>query len=260
MDKLLTTKQVQEYLKVDRITVYRMLNDGRVKGVKVGNHWRFTQAEISRLLGELPQPEEVAEDSSAVDLSDFPIDCVERLQEVFAGILGVGAVTVNLQGEAITRPFFSNPFCQLMLASPSGCKACQQSWRKIATRITGHPEFYACHAGLGYLRSPVKMNGQTIAWMVTGQLYASQPSAEATSAKLQELSAKHQIPLADLEEAAREIPVLKRAEQLKVQEWAPRVADTVQSMLCERSDLVNRLERIAEISSVKSSLVKKPEK
>ena len=34
MTDLLTTRQVQDILKVDRITIYRMLQDGRLKGVK----------------------------------------------------------------------------------------------------------------------------------------------------------------------------------------------------------------------------------
>ncbi len=50
MDDLLTTKQVQDILKVDRITVYRMLNDGRLKGVKIGQQWRFPAREVERLL------------------------------------------------------------------------------------------------------------------------------------------------------------------------------------------------------------------
>ncbi|MCA9947998.1 MAG: helix-turn-helix domain-containing protein, partial [Anaerolineales bacterium] len=36
MEDLLTTRQVQELLQVDRTTVYRMRKDGRLTGVKVG--------------------------------------------------------------------------------------------------------------------------------------------------------------------------------------------------------------------------------
>ena len=52
-DTLLTTRQVQELLRVDRITVYRMLNDGRLKGVKIGQQWRFPAREVERLLGQI---------------------------------------------------------------------------------------------------------------------------------------------------------------------------------------------------------------
>ena len=34
MDKLLPTKQIQALIKVDRTTIYRRLNDGRLNGVR----------------------------------------------------------------------------------------------------------------------------------------------------------------------------------------------------------------------------------
>ena len=70
MAELLTTKQLEDLLKIDRITVYRMLNDGRLKGVKIGNQWRFPQNEIDRLLGEETE-DDIPEDSAAI-LTDFP--------------------------------------------------------------------------------------------------------------------------------------------------------------------------------------------
>ena len=51
MSTLLTAKDVQEILLVDRSTVYRMAEDGRIPAVKVGRQWRFDSAEIHTLLG-----------------------------------------------------------------------------------------------------------------------------------------------------------------------------------------------------------------
>ena len=48
-NKLLTAKQVQDLLHVDRTTIYRMLKDGRLNGVKVGKHWRFSAQEVNDL-------------------------------------------------------------------------------------------------------------------------------------------------------------------------------------------------------------------
>src|SRR5947209_1519359 len=56
MSELLTVKEVQELLKVDRITVYRMLKDGRLTGVKIGHQWRFSRQEIDSLLSGAPHP------------------------------------------------------------------------------------------------------------------------------------------------------------------------------------------------------------
>lgn len=254
MSNLLTVKQLQELLKIDRITVYRMLNDGRLKGVKIGNQWRFQQNEIDRLMGEERETNEPENTDEA--LTDFPSDCVLKVQEIFAGIIGIGAVTVTLRGDALTDPTFSNPFCKLMLISPSGRQACQASWRKIAMRTTGEPPFQTCHAGLCYQRSIINLNEQPAAWLVAGQFYVSLPDRDKEHERLENLANKHDIPLSLLTETSLKIPVLKKYQQEQVKEWTPKVANTINSILCERSDLMNRLQRIADLSNIRPTLSK----
>jgi excisionase family DNA binding protein len=254
MSELLTTKQLQQLLKIDRVTVYRMLNDGRLKGVKIGNHWRFAQSEIDRLMGEESVSREVVDNKEAI--TDFPTDCVQMVQGIFAGIIGIGAITVSLRGEPLTEPDYANPFCKLMLSSPSGREACQASWRKIALRTSGEPPFQTCHAGLSYKRSMINMNEQSVAWLIAGQFYLTAPDRDNGNERLEQLADKHNIPLSQLTEAARKIPVLKKYQQEKVLEWTPKVANTVQSILCERSSLMDRLQRIAEISTIHQTLSK----
>ena len=58
MDALLTVRHLQDLLQVDRITIYRMLDDGRLRGFKVGGQWRFSRQAIEgwlheRILAEL---------------------------------------------------------------------------------------------------------------------------------------------------------------------------------------------------------------
>jgi excisionase family DNA binding protein len=254
ISELLTTKQLQQLLKIDRVTVYRMINDGRLKGVKIGNHWRFPQSEIDRLTGE--EKETTEPENSDKLLTDFPSDCVQMVQEIFAGIIGIGAITVSLRGEPLTRSTYSNPFCKLMLSSPSGREACQASWRKIALRASGEPPFQTCHAGLSYKRSLVRMIDQAAAWLIAGQYYIAAPDRQKENERLEQLAAKHDLPLSRLTEAARKIPILKQYQQEKVQEWTPKVANTIQSILCERSSLMDRLQRIAELSTIQQTLSK----
>ncbi len=251
MSDLLTTKQVQDLLKIDRITVYRMLDDGRLKGVKVGNQWRFHQIEIDRVLGQEPKEEPSVPDS----ISDFPSSCITEVQQIFAGIIGIGAVTVTMQGAPLTEPTFSNPFCKLMMSSESGRHACQSSWRKIASKATGEPEFQVCHAGLTYKRSKIEFENKQIAWLIAGQFYLNAPTEESQNDRVKDLAAMHQIPSQELHEAAEKIPVLKKYQQEQVREWTPKVGGIVQSIMCERADLMNRLKRIAELSAISNSLL-----
>ncbi len=40
-ETLLTADQVAQYLKVDRLTVYRLVAQRKIPAFKVGNQWRF---------------------------------------------------------------------------------------------------------------------------------------------------------------------------------------------------------------------------
>jgi excisionase family DNA binding protein len=98
-DDLLTTRQVLEILKVDRITIYRMLNDGRLKGVKVGQQWRFPRQEIERIAGgALPPPEPVQPETN----NTFPTHCVQAIQDLFSDVAAISALVIDVDGEPVT--------------------------------------------------------------------------------------------------------------------------------------------------------------
>ena len=113
-----------------------------------------------------------------------------------------------------------------------------------------------CHAGLCYQRSIINLNAQPAAWLVAGQFYVNAPDREKESERLEQLANRHDIPFSQLTEAARKIPVLKSYQQDQVREWTPKVANTINSILCERSDLMNRLQRIADLSNIHPTLSK----
>jgi len=49
-EKLLTVEEVAGYLKIDRITLYRMLARRKIPAVKVGGQWRFYRKMIDAWL------------------------------------------------------------------------------------------------------------------------------------------------------------------------------------------------------------------
>lgn len=51
-DVLLTFKEAEDYLRVSRATVYRLLWSGRLTGHKVGTGWRFYKADLRKLVEE----------------------------------------------------------------------------------------------------------------------------------------------------------------------------------------------------------------
>ena len=43
---LMTTKELSEYLQLDRMTIYKLLKAGDIHANRVGHQWRFFRADI----------------------------------------------------------------------------------------------------------------------------------------------------------------------------------------------------------------------
>lgn len=252
MTEWLTVRQVQEMLRVDRVTVYRMLNDGRIKGIKLGQQWRFAQSEIERLLGGDPHAKTAPE--TPPQIQDFPVDCAQNVQEIYAGILGVGAVMTILSGQPLTQVHYAGPFCRLVQSTPAGRAACRASWAQIASAGGRTTPFLPCHAGLRYVRAAIEYEGQPTAWLISGQFRLKQPAEAAEEQRLQEVAQRCGLAADELRAAAATIPLLSAGQRQQVLEWTPKVARTIQSFLCERADLMKRLQQISSLSAIQSKL------
>ena len=51
-DAVMTIDELCAYLKVPKSTLYKLAQEGKVPGQKVGRHWRFRKATIDRWLDE----------------------------------------------------------------------------------------------------------------------------------------------------------------------------------------------------------------
>ena len=247
MEDLLTTKQLQEYLKVDRTTIYRMLRDGRLTGVRVGNQWRFSRQEIAGLLsGEHPQPTS----RPTYRASDLPLHCVQPIQDVFAEIAQVGALTTAPDGTPITTMSNSCRFCSLILSSETGRNACIASWRKLAAQSETHPQFVECHAGLHYARARIELDGKLKAMEIAGQFYAAPPDPSEEISRIKKLATLHGLDENALMEAVKEVSVVDERKESQIGGWLEKIAHTFEHFGGERSDLMDRLHQISAMSTI----------
>ena len=51
-DPVLTIDELSEYLKISKSSLYKLVQQGRVPGQKVGRHWRFHREVIDEWLGQ----------------------------------------------------------------------------------------------------------------------------------------------------------------------------------------------------------------
>jgi excisionase family DNA binding protein len=254
MDTLLTTRQLQDLLQVDRITIYRMLNDGRLQGFKVGGQWRFSRQSIERWIqGQQASLKVAGSPIAAGDVrpspESLPISCIEAIQAIFAEALDVGTVTTAVDGTPLTSISNSCEFCDLILQTETGRQRCISSWREAAATPSGAvPRTAECHAGLGYVWGRIEIRGEFIAATHAGQ-FLNQPLSDADfSGRISELSKATGLEPDSLRDALASVPVLDRDKRKQVPRLLGRVAETFSEIGEERLSLLVRLERIAEMT------------
>jgi len=247
MDNLLTAKQVQDLLNVDRTTIYRMLKDGRLAGVKVGQHWRFGAREVNDILTGTTR---VSETDAPLPKNTLPLHCVQPMQDVFAEVAEVGAVTADKDGNALTRVSNSCDFCKLIIGSDEGRAACNESWRKLVNQKDESPEFTTCHAGLQYARARIEVQGELIAILIAGQFYVQEPDAHEENQRIRALAQKYRISEDLLLQASKQISTLNDRKISQISGWLERVAGTFEQISSERVNLMGRLRQIAEMSAL----------
>jgi excisionase family DNA binding protein len=245
MPEFLTAKQVIELLKVDRTTLYRMIRENRIKGVKVGSQWRFPANEINVIMnGNLPEDILSSEPPKEI----LPIHCIQPIQEVFSDIIGVAALTTDSEGSPITEISNACNFCKMILSTESGKEACRTSWKNLRFSNNGHPVFNTCHAGLKYSGANIIVNGINTAKLITGQYHIANPPTNNVS-NLKKLALKFGLESKELINASKEIKVLDEEKKGVMGKWLLKIAKSFEMMANERKELLNKLKNIAEISN-----------
>ena len=159
----LTTKEVQDLFKVDRSTVYRMAEDGRLPAIKVGRQWRFPADGIESLLGGATAP--AAPPSGDLD-AILPHDAIEALAELLGDLMGAMVIVTDMEGRPLTE--VANPcgLYQRFHSDPVVLAKCIEAWRDYGAALHLEPRFRASHFGFlcarGFIRVGSELKGMVI--------------------------------------------------------------------------------------------------
>ena len=50
MEKLITAKELAQFLKLSESTIYKLASNGEIPGLKIGDSWRFDLQDIARMI------------------------------------------------------------------------------------------------------------------------------------------------------------------------------------------------------------------
>lgn len=257
VDDLLTTRQLQDLLQVDRITIYRMLNDGRLHGFKVGGQWRFSRREIEAWLQEQQNHLESSTASARPrgplqpSPQALPLACIQTIQDVCAEALDIGSVTIDADGATLlTEISHTCEYCRLILSTPEGQKRCMASWKRL---VSG--QMHACHARLLCVTAPVQVSNQVVA-ITAGCQFVAQPAPGAEPdwrAYLPTLATDLGLSEHDLRAVADTVRTVPTGYLPRVSRLLHRIAGTFSEIGQERLDLLGRLQPVSEMSQVQEN-------
>jgi len=252
VDDLITTRELQALLHVDRITIYRMLADGRLAGFKVGGQWRFSRRQIESWLEEQQSLSSTAAVPASLSSHSLPLSCVQAIQSVCAEALDIAAVTTDPQGTPLTEISGSCAFCNLILGTEEGRARCAASWRlPNGGRRSPTVALRTCHAGLLCTGVPVRVGEQWVATLAACQFVAQPAGGRAAwQPDLTALAAGLGLDERNLRAALPGVRLLNHDQIERIERLVERVAGTVCEMGQERARMLERLQHIAQLTNL----------
>lgn len=269
MADLLTTRQVQEMLHLDRTTIYRFVENGQLPAVRVGKQWRFASADVDRLLHKTPAavipnhqgmtvaawpalaaPRPASERPNAsTGLAELlPLACVQMIQDAFAEALGVMMVITDMQGRPVTQVSHACGLYRAVIQDADGVAHCVRTWQQLAGAPTLQPKFSASELGLLCARGLIRAGNELKGMVFIGGI---EPSAwPPTSPEINALAAGLNVEPFAIAAHVNEVYRLDRAGQERALDFVQRIADIFSHIVEDRQALTGRLQAIAGLCAL----------
>jgi excisionase family DNA binding protein len=240
IENLLTTRQVQELFKVDRITVYRMLKDGRLNGIKIGNQWRFPRREVEKLLdGTYLEPT----GSQPTD-SIFPTHCVQTIQDLFTAISETSAVVIDVEGNPITRVSQPGAVYQLLQTNAAGRQTCSRAWKSIAIQAQEESAILPTYSNLHCIAAGIFHQDQKQGVFLAGEFFTSSMMSAKSARELKALGFSPE----EIKSTLEKVPHVTEKQMKKLIKQPAAASRAIESILIERGAFIDRLQRIANLT------------
>ncbi len=178
---LLSAHQVQNVLHVDRSTIYRMAEDGRLPAIKVGRQWRFPAAGIEALVcGTRQEPAPVIDIRRGVEghparWAVVDVEVAGAVTQVAADLLGVMMVVTDMDGRPVTEVTNPCPWFAARLDDPALLQACTQEWQQLAADVDLEPRFHTGRLGFECARAFVREGTSLVGMVLAGGIAPEGP-------------------------------------------------------------------------------------
>jgi len=248
MATLLTTKDLQELINVDKSTIYRMAEDGRLPAVKVGRQWRFPAGQIADMLGgtvTTPMPPAPAGATSALAQLLLP-ETAEAVVGLVADLFGVMAVITDMTGQPITDVANANGYFSVIHNQPNAVEKCAHGWKELGEDGGLEPRFKPSHLGFLCTRTFIRVGNELVGMLIVGGITPADwpPSDEF----LASIAAEMDVSVGELTAHVDETYFVDEARQQWILGLLPRISDLISRLAAARNQLLDKLDAIAALA------------
>lgn len=256
-DRLLTTRELEERLQLDRVTIYRMVKEGELPALRVGGQWRFSSEAIDAWLQgqrdeSAPKPERrpASPDLDALQLDDLiDLPTLQAIQNQFAQLVGVAAFITDLDGQPFAPCSRCSRFCQIIHSRSEGMAACQESWRSIALLDEEDAAIHRCHADIEYASAPVSLGGRRFGLVTAGQFLTEPPDPQAFRERALATGDRLAISGEALAGALDSITIISHEQALQITALLQTIANALSGIGYQGYLARQTLARIAELTT-----------
>lgn len=181
-----TARDLQEMIRVDKSTIYRMAESGRVPAVRVGRQWRFPAAEVRRWLAGETAPD----NGTNTPTSGPPAAATHDLAALFADLFGVMVVATDMEGRPFTPVINSCGYFDAVAEAPGAVERCVDEWRTYSSDYDLEPRLHTSHLGLLCARAYIRRGNELIGMVLAGGIAPEQWPPDVETAEEISLASK----------------------------------------------------------------------
>ncbi|MGZ5384254.1 MAG: PocR ligand-binding domain-containing protein [Acidimicrobiia bacterium] len=253
---MLTTRELQQLLHVDRSTIYRMAESGQLPAMKVGRQWRFPADRIERWLDDRNM-RHVDKTLPGLSLNGttlsglLPTEYLTSLGDLFGEMLGVMIVVTDMDGEPLTEPSNQCGLFKLINEQPGAVRECVAGWRELAHDLDLVPRFAPSHLGLLCARSYVRVGSELRGIILAGGVAPRNwpPTIEQVGKMSDEFGVDADL----LSDHLDEVFHLDAQAEQRVLSLLPRLARFLSEVANERKQVLSKLDAIAALAGASPS-------
>jgi len=242
----LTTRDLQALIRVDKSTIYRMAEAGKLPAVKVGRQWRFPEEAVMSWLGASAPPKDEAMHAASGLARVMTPELAQSLADLAADAMGVMVVVTDMDGTPVTA--VANPcgFFSAMAREATVLPQCIDTWRRYGSVPDLVPRFTPSEFGFLCARAFARRGAELLGMVIAGGIAPDHwPPGEA---EVRAIARNFDLPFDLVAGQIGEVYRLSQEERVRVLGLLPRVGVLISHLAAERVTTISAFDAIADLA------------